>query len=151
MAPDSVAITSGATKFASLEKAVARATSWLLSQQQEDGHWVFDLEADATIPAEFILLRHFLDTVDTDLEQRIARYLRATQETHGGWPLYRGGPFDLSASVKAYFALKAVGDPLEAPHMERARAAIPAAGGARRSNVFTRILLALWGEVPWSA
>jgi squalene-hopene/tetraprenyl-beta-curcumene cyclase len=151
MAPDSVAITSGATKFASLEKAVARATSWLLSQQHEDGHWVFDLEADATIPAEYILLQHFLDTIDTDLEQRIARYLRATQETHGGWPLYRGGPFDLSASVKAYFALKAVGDPADAPHMARARATILAAGGARRANVFTRILLALWGEVPWNA
>ena len=64
-------------------------------------------------------------------KQRIARYLRATQGEHGGWPLFHGGDFDLSASVKAYFALKAVGDPADAPHMARARAAILARGGAR--------------------
>jgi squalene-hopene/tetraprenyl-beta-curcumene cyclase len=151
MAPDSVAMRSGATKLASLDKAVTRATTWLLSRQHEDGYWVFDLEADATIPAEYILLQHYLDTIDTDLEQRIARYLRATQEAHSGWSLYRGGAFDVSASVKSYFALKAVGDPIDAPHMARARDAILAAGGARRSNVFTRILLALWGQVPWRA
>jgi squalene-hopene/tetraprenyl-beta-curcumene cyclase len=139
------------TKPTSLDKAVARATKWLLSRQNEDGHWVFDLEADATIPAEYILLQHYLDTIDPDLEQKIARYLRETQGPHGGWALYRGGPFDLSASVKAYFALKAVGDSIEAPHMARARDAILARGGARCSNVFTRILLALWGEVPWRA
>jgi len=138
-------------KPASLDKAVARATAWLLSRQHDDGHWMFDLEADATIPAEYILLQHYLDTIDVDLEQRIARYLRATQEAHGGWPLFRGGAFDVSASVKAYFALKAAGDPVDAPHMARARAAILAQGGARRCNVFTRILLALWGEVPWHA
>jgi squalene-hopene/tetraprenyl-beta-curcumene cyclase len=134
-----------------LDSAVSRATDWLLSRQHEDGHWVFELEADATIPAEYVLMRHYLGTIDIDIEQRIGRYLRGTQEAHGGWPLYRGGAFDISASVKAYFALKAIGDPVEAPHMARAREAILAAGGARRCNVFTRILLALWGEVPWRA
>src|SRR5882762_1457570 len=110
MTPEPVPITPAASRLAPLDKAVARATQWLLSRQHEDGHWVFELEADVTIPAEYILLQHYLDTIDSDLEQRIARYLRATQEGHGGWSLYRGGAFDLSASVKAYFALKAVGD-----------------------------------------
>jgi squalene-hopene/tetraprenyl-beta-curcumene cyclase len=151
MAPDSLAIGHGATKPGALDRAVMRATQWLLSHQQEDGHWVFDLEADATIPAEYILLQHYLDRIDADLEERIGRYLRATQESHGGWSLYRGGPFDLSASIKAYFALKAISDPIDAAHMVRAREAILAAGGARNANVFTRILLALWGEVPWNA
>jgi squalene-hopene/tetraprenyl-beta-curcumene cyclase len=134
-----------------LDSAIERATDWLVARQHEDGHWLFELEADATIPAEYILLQHYLDTIDSDLEQRIARYLRATQGEHGGWPLFYGGAFDLSSSVKAYFALKAVGDPIEAPHMTRAREAILARGGAARCNVFTRILLALWGEVPWHA
>ena len=134
-----------------LDTAVSRATDWLLSRQQEDGHWVFELEADATIPAEYILLQHYLGTIDTALEQRIAPYLRRIQGDHGGWPLFHGGAFDISASVKAYFALKAVGDAIDAPHMVRAREAILAHGGARRSNVFTRIMLALWGEVPWRA
>jgi squalene-hopene/tetraprenyl-beta-curcumene cyclase len=132
-----------------LDAAIERATGWLVARQHSDGHWLFELEADATIPAEYILLQHYLDTIDSDLEQRIARYLRATQGEHGGWQLFHGGQFDLSASVKAYFALKAVGDSADAPHMVRAREAILARGGAARSNVFTRILLALWGEVPW--
>jgi squalene-hopene/tetraprenyl-beta-curcumene cyclase len=144
-----------AVRPAGLDGAIARSLESLLSLQHEDGHWVFDLEADATIPAEYILLQHYLGTVeqelDPGLEQRIARYLRKTQGADGGWPLFFGGALDLSASVKAYFALKAAGDPADAPHMARARAAILARGGARRCNVFTRIMLALWGEVPWRA
>jgi squalene-hopene/tetraprenyl-beta-curcumene cyclase len=135
----------------SLETAVERASSWLLARQHDDGYWVFELEADATITAEYILLQHYLGTVDTAREERIARYLRAVQGEDGGWPLLHGGAFDISTSVKTYFALKAAGDPIDAPHMVRAREAIRAAGGAARSNVFTRILLALWGEVPWRA
>jgi squalene-hopene/tetraprenyl-beta-curcumene cyclase len=134
-----------------LDTAIARSVESLLSLQQEDGHWVFDLEADATIPAEYILLLHYLGTIEPELEARIARYLRSIQGPDGGWPLFFGGALDLSASVKAYFALKAAGDPADAPHMARARAAILARGGARRCNVFTRIMLALWGEVPWRA
>jgi squalene-hopene/tetraprenyl-beta-curcumene cyclase len=122
-----------------------------LSRQHDDGHWVFELEADATIPAEYVLLQHYLGTVDADEEQRIARYLRKTQGPHGGWALFHGGKLDLSATVKAYFALKVIGESVDTPHMARARAAILAEGGAERSNVFTRILLALWGEVPWRA
>jgi squalene-hopene/tetraprenyl-beta-curcumene cyclase len=112
---------------------------------------VFELEADATIPAEYILLQHYLGTVEPEIEGRIARYLRAVQGADGGWPLFFGGETNLSASVKAYFALKAAGDPPDTPHMQRARAAILARGGARRCNVFTRIMLALWAEVPWRA
>ena len=144
--------TSGeAPELAGLDTAIARSVESLLSSQHDDGHWVFELEADATIPAEYILLEHYLGTVDPDLETRIARYLRDCQGADGGWPLFFGGAMDISASVKAYFALKAAGDPVDAPHMVRARAAILERGGARRSNVFTRIMLALWGEVPWRA
>jgi squalene-hopene/tetraprenyl-beta-curcumene cyclase len=144
-----------ATRPPGLDAAIARSVDSLLSLQHEDGHWVFELEADATIPAEYVLLQHYLGTIETelpaDLERRIARYLREVQGADGGWPLFFGGAMDLSASVKAYFALKASGDAPDAPHMERARAAILARGGARHCNVFTRIMLALWGEVPWRA
>ena len=124
----------------------------MLAGQRPDGHWVFELEADATIPAEYVLLRHYLgEPADGVLEAKIAVYLRRIQGDHGGWPLFRDGDVDVSATVKAYFALKASGDAVDAPHMARARAAIIARGGAARSNVFTRILLALFGEVPWNA
>lgn len=134
-----------------LAKAIERAEGALTSRQNDDGHWVFELEADATIPAEYVLLEHYLDRIDPALEQKIGVYLRRIQGDHGGWPLYHGGDFNISASVKAYFALKAIGDDINAPHMARARKAILAAGGAERTNVFTRIQLALFGEVPWRA
>ncbi|MGH6917128.1 MAG: squalene--hopene cyclase, partial [Geminicoccaceae bacterium] len=119
--------------------------------QQADGHWVFELEADATIPGDYVFLEHFLDEINQQLEDKIAVYLRATQAEHGGWALFVGGDFDLSASVRAYFALKLIGDDPAAPHMRRAREGILARGGAARANVFTRIHLALFGQVPWRA
>ena len=39
----------------------------------------------------------------------------------------------------------------DAPHMRRAREAILAPAARRARNVFTRALLALYGEVPWRA
>ena len=134
-----------------LEDAIGRAAAALSRRQRPDGHWVFELEADATIPAEYVLLEHYLDRIDAKLQRKIGVYLRRIQGQHGGWPLFHDGKFDLSASVKAYFALRAIGDTADAPHMRRARAAILAAGGAERCNVFTRIQLALYGQVPWRA
>jgi squalene-hopene/tetraprenyl-beta-curcumene cyclase len=134
-----------------LDDAIQGAAAALIRRQAEDGHWVFELEADATIPAEYVLLEHYLDRIDPALQARIGVYLRRIQGAHGGWPLFHDGAFDLSASVKAYFALKAIGDDPAAPHMTAARDAILAAGGAERANVFTRIQLALFGAVPWRA
>ena len=135
-----------------LDRSIEAATGALLGLQRPDGHWVFELEADATIPAEYVLLRHYLaEPVDAALEAKIAAYLRRIQGDHGGWPLFHDGAFDMSASVKAYFALKMIGDRVDAPHMARAREAIRARGGAARSNVFTRLMLALFGFIPWRA
>src|SRR6266481_1553381 len=136
---------------ARLDEAITRASESLVALQHPDGHWVFELEADVTIPSEFILLQHYFGRIEPELQARIAGYVRATQGVDGGWPLFHGGALDISASVKAYFALKAAGDPIDAPHMARARSAILARGGARRCNVFTRVTLALFGEVPWRA
>lgn len=134
-----------------LAVAIDQAANALQAHQHADGHWVFELEADATIPSEYVLLEHYLDRIDAPLQAKIGVYLRDTQSEDGGWPLFHDGGFNLSASVKAYFALKAIGDAPDAPHMLRARAAILTAGGAERTNVFTRIQLALFGQVPWRA
>ncbi len=134
-----------------LDRGIASARDALIKAQSADGHWLYELEADCTIPAEYILMMHYLDEIDASLEAKIATYLREHQAEHGGWPLYYGGELDISCTVKAYFALKLAGDSPDAPHMQRARAAILQRGGAARSNVFTRIALALFGEVPWRA
>jgi squalene-hopene/tetraprenyl-beta-curcumene cyclase len=106
-----------------LQASIGSATRAMLGLRRPDGHWVFELEADCTIPAEYVLLRHFLgEPVDAALEAKIANYLRRVQGAHGGWPLVHEGDFDMSASVKAYFALKMIGDSMDAPHMVRAGA-----------------------------
>src|SRR5215469_4602496 len=137
---------------AGLDAAVAKATAAILKLQKPDGHWVFELEADATIPAEYVLFVHYLgEPANLELERKIGVYLRRIQGEHGGWPLYHGGVLDVSATVKAYFALKMIGDDIDAPHMARAREALKARGGAGACNVFTRILLALYGVLSWRA
>ncbi len=149
-------MTGDAPRGTALDAAVLRARDALLRRQREDGHWVFELEADATIPAEYIMLRRFFGQHDPVREAAIGQYLRRLQAQQapsaaGGWPLYHAGKIDISCSVKAYFALRLIGDPVDAPHMIRAREAILAAGGAAKSNVFTRCTLALFGQVPWHA
>ena len=141
----------GSAPLAEFDRVIDEASAGLRDLQRADGHWLFELEADATIPAEYILLNHFLDEVDSETEARLGTYIRARQADHCGWPLFHGGAFDLSCTVKAYYALKLIGDDPQAPHMARAREAVLAAGGAARCNVFTRITLALFGQVPWRA
>ncbi len=132
-----------------VQDCLNRASQALLGRQANDGHWRFDLEADATIPSEYILLQHFLGRSNKEREEGITRYLRRRQNRNGSWSLYHGGPGDMSATVKAYFALKMMGQSPDAPFMVRARAWVLANGGAEKVNVFTRIALAVFGQLPW--
>jgi squalene-hopene/tetraprenyl-beta-curcumene cyclase len=132
-----------------LRQAIEAGREALLAQQHADGYWPYELQADCTIPAEYILMMHYMDEIDEPLQAKIATFLREHQEDHGGWSLYAGGSIDLSCTVKAYYALKLAGDPIDAPHMRRARDEILALGGAARCNVFTRITLALFEQIPW--
>jgi squalene-hopene/tetraprenyl-beta-curcumene cyclase len=139
------------TPLFELETVIDDAARDLRDRQRADGHWVFPLEADATISSEYILLMHYLDEIDADRQADLADYVRSLQGAHGGWPLFHGGELNVSASVKAYYALRLAGDAAEAPHLARARDAIIAHGGAAASNVFTLYTLALFEQVPWTA
>ncbi|HET6905791.1 MAG TPA: squalene--hopene cyclase [Rhodanobacteraceae bacterium] len=139
----------GAVAADPLEAAIGRARQAILGLQQPDGCWCHELEADCTIPAEYVLMLHFFGESEPLLQERIGNYLRARQNAEGGWPLYEAGATDVSCSVKVYYALKLIGDDPQAPHMRRAREAILKHGGAARSNVFTRITLALFEQLPW--
>lgn len=134
-----------------LEQIAMASAALLASRQQEDGHWVFDLEADVTIPAEYVMLQRFIGReMEPEISERLAAYILERQLPDGSWPLYAvDGNANISASVKAYFALKLLGHDKNAPHMVRARQIILSLGGAVKCNVFTRLTLATFGQIPW--
>src|SRR5947209_1511936 len=133
-----------------LTEAIARAQARLLSLQAPDGHWVGELEADTTITAEYLLLGHLIDRVNRRREQKAVQYLRRRQRDDGGFDLFPGGPTNLSATIKAYFAMKMAGVPVSDPAMVRARERMLEMGGPLKANVFTKIQLALFGEYDWN-
>ena len=133
-----------------LQDAIERAQAHLLGQQAPDGHWVGQLEANTTITSEQLLLCHLLDQVNRDRQARAVRYLKAQQLPDGGYSLFEAGPANLSATIKAYFAMKMAGLPLSDPTMVAARSLIREMGGPAKADVFTKILLALFGEYDWN-
>ena len=135
---------------ARLIKAIEAAQRFLFSIQAEDGHWRGELEGDTILESEYALAMHFVGRSREAKLGKAANYLRLKQSPEGGWSNYPGGPPDVSASVKAYFALKLLGDDPLAPHMERARRVIQDLGGLDACNSFTKIYLAIFGQYPWS-
>ncbi len=134
-----------------IDKAIQKALDGIVKVQDPEGFWCYELEADITIPSEYILMMHYIGDVDKNIQVKMANYIRKRQQENGGWPLYLGGKTDISCTVKAYYALKLAGDDIESTHMLLARRAILEKGGAAKSNVFTRIMLAMFEQVPWRA
>jgi len=133
-----------------IDEAIRKSQAWFLGRQhQREGYWVAELEADTTLTAEYVMLRRFLGLVDSERQRKAINYLRTMQLPEGGWPIYYGGPPDISASVKAYFALKLGGVSADEPFMVRAREAIREMGGVVAANVFTKITLALFDQYEW--
>src|ERR1041385_1011327 len=131
--------------------AVRAAREHLFSTQHEDGYWCGELEADTTLESDYILLRVLLGTVDEERQAKCAREILAHQNKDGGWPIFHGGPSNISASVKAYFALKLAGYKPDHPVLERARTKILELGGATECNTFTKIYLCFLGQYDWEA
>jgi squalene-hopene/tetraprenyl-beta-curcumene cyclase len=145
------AITRSPSLQTSLDEAIALASSKLLALQNSQGYWVFELEADCTISAEYILMMHFMDEINPALQAKIAVYLRSQQSPDGSYALYTGGDGDLSCTIKCYYALKMAGDAIDSVHLAKARHWILIRGGAAKANVFTRIMLAMFEQIPWRA
>jgi len=141
--------TSMTKRNSNLDVAIDKAQEALISLQDKDGFWVFELEADCTIPAEYIMMMHYLDDIDVELQKKLAVYLRSHQSEQGHYPLFTGGEGDISCSIKVYYALKMAGDSIDAPHMEKLRNYVLSQGGAAKGNVFTRIALATFEQLPW--
>lgn len=134
---------------AEISRAMGRTAAWLRAAQHADGYWCGELEGDTILESEYILLLAWLGRHDSLAARQAARYIQSKQLANGGWIIYPGGKVDVSASVKAYFSLKLTGHPAAAEHMQRARDAILAHGGADAVNSFTRYYLALLGQISY--
>jgi len=134
---------------ARLEQAIERGANHLLSIQDERGFWQGELEADTTLESDYIYFLHILGKADPERIAKLANYVRRRQLADGGWSLYPGGPSELNATCKAYFALKLAGDSADVPHLVRARETVHRLGGLEHSNSYVRFYLALVGALGW--
>jgi squalene-hopene/tetraprenyl-beta-curcumene cyclase len=140
----------GAPNWAArLEQAIERGTEHLLGLQVESTYWAGELEADSTLESDYIYYLHVIGKADPDRIDKLANYVRQLQLPEGGWSIYPGGPSELNATCKAYFALKLAGDAASLPHMERARETVLRLGGLERTNSYVRFYLALAGALGW--
>jgi squalene-hopene/tetraprenyl-beta-curcumene cyclase len=132
-----------------IASAISRAQENLLGQQKPDGHWCGELFVDSTLCSDYVLYLHWLGEVDRELQERCTQHILRRQLPDGGWNIYYGGPSEINASVKAYFALKLAGYSADLPFMREARANILRLGGVPRVNTFSKLYLALLGQFPW--
>jgi squalene-hopene/tetraprenyl-beta-curcumene cyclase len=134
---------------AEISGAINRAQENLLRQQKDDGHWCGELIVDSTLCSDYVLFMHWCGEVDGQLQRRCVQHILKRQLLDGGWNIYHGGPSEINASVKAYFALKLAGCSADAPFMHEARANIMRRGGIPQMNTFSKLYLALLGQFPW--
>ena len=132
-----------------LEQAIERGADHLLSLQFEPGYWLGELEADSTLESDYIYYLHVLGKADPARVAKLANYVRQKQLPDGGWSIYPGGPSELNATCKAYFALKLAGDNPESARMVQARETVLRLGGLERSNSYVRFYLAVAGALGW--
>ena len=132
-----------------LENAINKGAEHLLSLQAKSGYWLGELEADTTLESDYIYYLYVLGKAEPARIAKLANYVRRKQLADGGWNIYPGGPSELNATCKAYFALKLVGDNPKSPHMVKARETVLRLGGLEKSNSYVRFYLALAGALGW--
>jgi squalene-hopene/tetraprenyl-beta-curcumene cyclase len=130
---------------------IEKARTYLFSQQHKDGYWCGELEADTTLESDYIAIHTLLGTGNQNRMECAVPEIIRHQNADGGWPIYAGGPSNISASVKAYFALKLMGYKADDPVLERARTKILELGGVTECNTFTKIYLCFLGQYDWEA
>ncbi len=135
---------------ATLRLAVRRAqTALLRMQNHDDGYWCGPLRADTTLESDTVMLLNFLGRGRSPKVRQLANHILSEQLPDGGWPIYRNGPSDISATVKAYWALKFAGLSPHEPRLAAARRRIRELGGVHRVNTYTKFYMALFGQYDW--
>src|SRR5438093_280729 len=132
-----------------LQEAIRLAQQNLLRLQNPDGYWAGELMVDSTLCSDYVLYMHWASKLDLVLQEKCVAHIRRRQLADGGWNIYQGGPSEINATVKAYFALKLAGNLPDAPWMREARAAALRLGGIPRMNTYAKLYLALLVQFPW--
>ena len=132
-----------------LAQAISKAQENLLRLQHADGYWVGELFVDSTLCSDYVLFMHWADEVDPVLQEKCVAHIRRRQIADGGWNIYEGGPSEVNATVKGYFALKLAGHAPTQPWMQEARACVLRLGGIPQMNTYSKLYLALLGQFPW--
>ncbi|HLK63654.1 MAG TPA: squalene--hopene cyclase [Bryobacteraceae bacterium] len=139
-----------------IASAIARSAEVLFAQQSSDGFWCGELTADSTLESDYILLQLWLHQPDGEVWSpptraridRAACCILSRQLPDGGFNTFHGGPADVSATVKAYCALRLAGMSPDADPLRRARERILALGGLQAANSYVKINLSLFGLYP---
>ncbi len=134
-----------------VEQAIDASRELLFSQQHPDGYWCGELEADTTLESDYIMLHTLLGTGDEGRMRRAITEILRHQNEDGGWSIYAGGPSNISATVKAYFALKLMGWSANDPLLMKVREWILANGGATEVNTYTKLYLCFFGQYDYNA
>jgi squalene-hopene/tetraprenyl-beta-curcumene cyclase len=146
----------GNTLEAAAAEAMRRAAEYLAGLQQADGHWCAELTADTTLESDYILFQLWLhppregkwEPRSRPLIDKAVRSILDRQLPDGGFNIYAGGPSEVSASVKAYFALKLAGLGMDDARMTRLRERILELGGIQAANGYVKVNLSLFDLYP---
>jgi len=141
---------------AEIGPALERAGAALFAQQSPEGFWCGELTADTTLESDYILLQLWLhqprgaqwNPPSRARIDRAANSILERQLADGGFNIYSGGPSEISATVKAYTALKLAGFPVDGPQLRAARERILTLGGLQAANSYVKINLSLFGLYP---
>lgn len=132
-----------------VDATIKRSQQYLLRHQKSEGYWIGELMVDSTLVADTIAYHHWHGKVDPEWQRKAVNHIFSLQLEEGGWNIYRHGPAEVNATVKAYLALKLAGVPVTDPRMLKARAVARSLGGPARMNTFSKLYLALLGLYPW--
>jgi squalene-hopene/tetraprenyl-beta-curcumene cyclase len=132
-----------------VHEALRRTQDYFRRSQHSDGYWCGELETNATMEAEYLMLCYFLGRKDRERWRKVTNYILSKQREDGSWGQYYQAPGDLSTSVECYFALKLAGYPADSEPLRRARRFIMSRGGVPKVRVFTKVWLALFGQWDW--
>jgi len=134
-----------------VNKCIEKSQNYLLSKQHKEGYWVGLLEADVSVVAGFIPLIRIFGIKNIDREKKAYNYFKNNQNKDGSWSLYYKGEGSLDVTVQTYFCLKIIGLDNNSSVMTKAREFILSKGGIEKTNTYTKIILALFGQYAWSA